>query len=177
MGSPGEIPQEFWEMVERYRGDLVNQALSIVGNLEDADDVVQESFCEAYMQREKLADVRSLGAWLRSINKSNALDRLRKVRRNSRKLQRKQQEAPEDLSTTGGLRVVELRESVAKAVESLPEEIREAVVLCYWEHRSLDEIAQRMSISRSTVRRLLYEASTLLYGKLEIHMDNRGPGH
>ena len=49
------------------------------------------------------------------------------------------------------------------------------VVFCYWEHLSLDEIAQRLDISTRTVRRLLFEASTHLYGKLEVCLSDAAP--
>ena len=75
--SDGNLPDRYWEVVERYRAELVNQALAILGNVADAEDVVQETFCEAFGHQDKLAKVRSLGAWLRTINRANARNRVR----------------------------------------------------------------------------------------------------
>lgn len=66
--GPDGLPEAFWELVERYRGELVNQAYAILGSLPDAEDVVQESLCEAFNNRKRLVEARSLGALLRSIN-------------------------------------------------------------------------------------------------------------
>jgi RNA polymerase sigma factor (sigma-70 family) len=161
-----ELPAEFWELVEHYRGELTNQALAVTGNLDDAEEVVQETFCEAFRHSEKMKDVRSLGAWLRSINHSNALDFIRGAKRTQHKAERKQKLAPDRMHTTGGFSIVEMRDLIAKAVEHLNPNMRTAVVLCYWEHLTPDQIAERMNVSARTVRRLLFDATLLMHGKL-----------
>jgi RNA polymerase sigma factor (sigma-70 family) len=166
VASRSDLPAEFWELVERYRGELVNQALAVTGNIDDAEEVVQETFCEAFRHSEKMKDVRSLGAWLRSINQSNALDYVRGSKRIQNKAQRKQNLAPDRIHTTGGFSMLEMRDMIAKAVENLNPNMRTAVVMCYWQHLSPDEIANRMNVSARTVRRLLFEAALLLHGKL-----------
>src|ERR1051325_2901064 len=127
--SADGLPDAFWELVEQYRGELVNQALSILGSQEDAEDVAQETFCEAFKDPEKLAQADSLGAWLRSINRANAMDRLRRKRRDSGRSQDKLREVHPRAFTTGGFSLLELRESMAKAIEALPEQYRTVVVL------------------------------------------------
>src|SRR5882724_8717440 len=110
-----DLPPQYWELIERYRGELTNQALAIVGNLQDAEDIVQETFCEAFRDSEKLREARSLGAWLRAINKNKALNRVRYKRQESKRII-----AAPRMDTTGGFSVLEMRESVAKAIEELP---------------------------------------------------------
>lgn len=170
LSASGEIPEAFWEVIERYRGELVNQALAIVGNLADAEDVVQETFCEVYRDGQRLAELRSLGAWLRAVNRAHALNRLRARRRDSQRLGRKQREAPERTATTGGFNLLELREAVAKAIEALPEELRAVVVLRFWEDRSHAEIAERLGIPQGTVWKRLCEASEHLFPKLNAYL-------
>lgn len=170
MDSPKDLPEYFWKLVDRYRGELVNQALSILNNMEEAEDVVQESFCEAFRDSTKLAQVRSFGGWLRSINRANALNRLRDKSREKNKIDRKQQESPDSSVTTGGFSVLELNESVAWAVDALPSNLRTAILLHFWEHLSCEEIAVRTGLSVRTIRRQLYDATQLLFKKLKSHM-------
>ncbi|MFH0938555.1 MAG: RNA polymerase sigma factor [Planctomycetota bacterium] len=170
MESPSYLPDAFWQLVEQYRGELVNQALAITGNMEDAEDVVQETFCEAFRDQAKIKNLRSLNAWLRTINHDNALDYVRNVRRQRKRITNKQQQSPDREYTTGGFSVLEMRDLVAKAIEYLSPEMRTAVVLCYWEHLTLNQIAERMQISSRTVRRLLFNASTMLYGNLKAYL-------
>ncbi|MBI3828703.1 MAG: RNA polymerase sigma factor [Planctomycetes bacterium] len=171
MDPRGEVPEKYWELIERYRGELVNQALAICGKLEDAEDVVQETLCEAFRDPAKLAQARSLGAFLRSINRANALNRTRDRKRDAAKSGRKQLEAPARLVTTGGFSLLELRDSVAKAIETLPPHLRTVVVLRYWQHLSYEEMAARLNVPSGTVGRLLYEATLALYDKLKIHLE------
>jgi RNA polymerase sigma-70 factor (ECF subfamily) len=165
-----DLPDEHWELIDRYRGELVNQALAILGNLQDAEDVVQESFCEAFSHPERLEEARSIGALLRAINKANALNRLRFRYRDADKNERRQREAPRRMVTTGGISILEVRDSVAQAVEGLSAKHRAVVVMRYWEHCSNDEIARRLGIPVGSVGRLHYEATQHLFGKLHTHL-------
>lgn len=169
--GPDGLPEAFWELVERYRGELVNQAYAILGSLPDAEDVVQESLCEAFNNRKRLVEARSLGALLRSINRANALDRRRSERRETDKSQRKQRHAPQRMATTGGFSMVELRDALAQAVEKLPAKERSVVVLKYWEHLSYEQIAARLNLPLTTVWRLYYQASQRLFAKLQAPME------
>ncbi len=162
----GEIPERFWELLERYRGELVNQAFAILGDHQHAEDVVQESFCEAFCDPHSLAEVKSLGAWLRKINRNNALDRLRHQRRQAQGVDDRQKALRPRTVTTGGFSILETRELMAKAVENLPERMRSVVVMKYWEGLSYDEIGQRLKLPKSTVWRLYYEASQQIYSEI-----------
>ena len=75
--SNSDVPEECWELIARYRGELLNQAFALLGNAEDAEDVVQETFADAFRDRARIANLESIGAWLRSLNRDNALTRLR----------------------------------------------------------------------------------------------------
>jgi RNA polymerase sigma factor (sigma-70 family) len=165
MDSSG-IPEQYWDVIERYRQELIQQARAIVGSDEDAEDVVQETFCEAFRDPSKLADAESIGARLRMINKHNAFDRIRDKKRASKRVIKKQQDDPERTFTTGGFSVLELKESVGKALETLPEQERQIVAMRYFEHLPLKEIAARLNLPLGTVGRVLSEASVRLFEKL-----------
>jgi RNA polymerase sigma-70 factor (ECF subfamily) len=170
VGPNGEPPEKFWESVEQYRHELISQAQAILGNREDAEDVVQETFCEVIRNRSKLKDLRSLGAWLRTVNQSNALDRLRHRKRESKREIKKRQEAGEENWATGGFSLLETRELVTNSVEKLPSKMRAIVIMCYWDHLSPDQIAERLDISPRTVRRVLLDALLHLYASLNPHL-------
>ncbi len=172
MADGQDLPPAFWELVERYRADLINQGLAILGQLEDAEEVAQETFCEAFRDKEKLADVHSLGAWLRKINRGNALNRLRTRRRDLRNESRRQLEMRERQVTTGGFSLLETRDLVAKAIETLPEELRTVIVLHYWEDLTHEKIAERTGISPRTIRRQLHDAYLRMYDCLNRYLES-----
>ena len=160
------LPERYWELVERYRGELLNQALAMLGSHADAEDVVQESFLSAFRNPAKLAEAHSLGAWLRTLNRANALKRLRDKRNVQAGTDRKQREAPGRQFTTGGFSTLELREIISKAIETLPADLRVVMVLRYWEHLSCDEVAARLKLPPGTVRWMVWEATQALHGQL-----------
>jgi RNA polymerase sigma-70 factor (ECF subfamily) len=166
-----DIPPQYWETIERHRDDLVGQALGILGNMEDAEDVVQETFCEAFRDSGKLAQARSIGAWLRTINRCNALNRLRNRRRESDNQDKRREQSPDKSFTTGGFGAVEACDSVAAAIETLPADLRKVVVLRYWRYFSYKQIAAQMRIPPGAVGRMIYDATLQLYEKLKPHAD------
>ena len=168
-----KLPEEYWELVARYHGELVHQAFSILGNLQDSEDVVQETFCEVVREKTKLTEAPSVGAFLRMVNKANALNRLRSRKRESQRLTKKQREAPDDFATTGGFSQLDRREFVAQAIETLPEQLRETVVLRYWENLSYEEVSARLNIPLGTVKWRLCEAAVRLHEKLKLHLGTK----
>jgi RNA polymerase sigma-70 factor, ECF subfamily len=166
--TPGTPPEVFWELLERYRSDLINQALGITGSLADAEDVVQETFCEAFRGSNKLAKVSSMGAWLRTINKGNALNRISQKRRSTSHESKRLRDQPTIAS--GGFSGFEMREALASAIDALPEKMRRVMVLRFWDKLAFPEIAERLKLPQTTVWRLSYEASAILVKKLNIQI-------
>ena len=162
----GAIPESFWELVDRYRAELEQQAQRILRSRVDAEDVVQETFREALAQSEKLSTARSLGAWLKTVNRANALNRLRS-RKQDAQLSGKNSKLARPRATTGGFTTLELRDQLKQAMSVLPAEQRVAVMLHFYEHLSTADIAKRLKISTRTARRLIYEASMRLHGTLK----------
>ncbi|MCW8133987.1 MAG: sigma-70 family RNA polymerase sigma factor [Planctomycetota bacterium] len=169
----GAPPDHFWQLVERFRADLVNQALAILGQQADAEDVAQESLCQAFQDLHTLDDPQRLGFWLRSINRCNALDLLRKRSREkvrpSGRMAAETALAPETTPTGSNLEHVRRTgkvELVARAVDSLPEPFREVVVLRYWEKKSYEELAQCLGVPMGTVKSRLARADGMLVAKL-----------
>jgi RNA polymerase sigma-70 factor (ECF subfamily) len=170
MRGDGNIPEEYWALVEQYRPELLNQALAILGNREDAEDVVQETFCDAVRDPAKLSNARSLGAWLKAINRCNALNRARGRRHDSSRMINVRNMEPERTFTTGGFNMLELRESVNIALAGLDPDLQKIVRLRYFEHLSYKDIAERLQIPIGNVGGLLMDASVKLYAKLKLQL-------
>ena len=165
----------FWQLMERFRADLVHQALAMLGHQADAEDVAQETLCRAYLEIHKLQDPAKLGSWLRSINRCRALDVLRKRRaQREERLATGAQEAltkeqlPNRTATPGdGSRTDARHERLLKAVDSLPETFREVFLLRYMEKLTLEEISQRLGIPPGTARSRMARADGMLLIKLQ----------
>ena len=152
--------ERFWILVERFRADLVNQAFALLGNQNDAEDVAQESLCEAFQDLSALRDPWKVGAWLRTINRFNALNLRRKRKREKARVEKLDQPGDAEPETPSDL------EEVARAVDALPEPYREVVVLRFWEQRRLEEIALILGIPEGTVKSRLARSDSILFRKL-----------
>jgi len=161
--------QQYWEMAELHRSELINQAFAILNSREDAEDVVQETFCEAIGKADKVAPA-ALGPLLRTINRCNALNRQRDRGRARARISRRQAAFPTRSFTTGGFSGIEVRESVQKQLRTLPENLRQIVVMRYWEQLSYKEIGERLRIPPKSVGPLLSQAELMLYPELESHL-------
>ncbi|MCZ7646740.1 MAG: sigma-70 family RNA polymerase sigma factor [Planctomycetota bacterium] len=171
----GEVPPDhFWQLAERFRADLVNQALAMLGNQADAEDIAQDSLCQAFVDLAKLEDPTKLGSWLRRINRCNVLDLLR--RRKTQREQRLTTGAQAALTKTSfpnrqatpefGTPLTGAAGQIVRAVDSLPESYREVVVLHYWEKLTLAQIAERLGLPPGTVRSRIARADGILLVKL-----------
>lgn len=157
----------FWQLVERFRADLVNQAFTHLGNLADAEDVAQESLCLAFRRLDELEDPRKLGNWLRAINRHNCLAartkraRKREIRPATADYEAlpTQQNEDRDAAST-------VLEEVARVIDGLSKPYREVMVLRYWERMRYAEIAERLRIPLGTVKTRLARADAILMERL-----------
>ena len=145
-------------LAERYLRGCRAVALAILGEPSDADDVCQDAFVAAI---ERIDDCRRpdrFGAWLLQIVRNRARDHLRAgAGRTVVPIDAEEMEAG-GASPAEGAERGELRGRLLAALERLPEDRREVVLLHDlegWTHR---EIAERMEIPPGTVRSHLHHA-------------------
>jgi RNA polymerase sigma-70 factor, ECF subfamily len=140
---------------ERCSSRAYGIALRILGTRPDADEVLQETFLEVWTRAREYSERRgALEAWVVTIARSRAIDRLR-----ARLTAAKITEAYPPLSMGGQgpaqIEAVERRqerECVQAALNSLPAEQRSVLELAYFEGLSQTEIAQRMGDPLGTVK-------------------------
>jgi RNA polymerase sigma-70 factor (ECF subfamily) len=166
---PGELTeQHFWHLVQRFRAELVNQAFAVLGNEEDAEDVAQETLCQAFENIGTLEDPRKISHWLRKINRHNALylNGKRKKERGRKSGEDVAALASTETTPTGQLKETVRKtteaEQVARAMETLPEIFRVVVAMRYWEKSSYEEISDRLGLPVGTVRSRLARANLQL---------------
>lgn len=160
-----DIPVRYWEVVERYRDELLDQASGILGNRDDAEDAVQETFIEVFRDPAKISQD-SIGASLKLINRCNALDRLRSRKRTEKQSKRKDLAVKTRAFTTGPFRRIDSRESLVAALSKLPRHLQEVVELRYFHHYAYKDIAARLKLPIGAVGPMLSEASILLFDLL-----------
>jgi RNA polymerase sigma factor (sigma-70 family) len=152
-GNPGA----FETIVDRYQGRLLGFCRQMLGSTEDAEDVLQEVFVNAY--RAMLADEReiNLRPWLYRIARNRCLNHLRKPTADA---QESMDMVPvvEAASTAEKVHNREEFRQLLTDVGKLPETQRSALLLREMDAMSYEEIAQAMETSVPSVKSLLVRA-------------------
>jgi RNA polymerase sigma factor (sigma-70 family) len=144
------------ELYDRYCRLLLALASRILGTAAEAEEIVQESFLQAWSQAGNYDPGRaSVSTWLVLIARSRALDRLRSRRVAERTVESARAEAaPSHTSSEGPLAVLfrERRARVGEELEKLPGEQRQVLDLAFFEGLTQREIAERAGIPLGTVK-------------------------
>jgi RNA polymerase sigma factor (sigma-70 family) len=147
----------FETIVDRYQGRLLGFCRQMLGSTEDAEDVLQEVFVNAY--RAMLADEReiNLRPWLYRIARNRCLNHLRKPTADA---QESMDMVPmvEAASTAEKVHNREEFRQLLSDVSRLPETQRSALLLREMDAMSYEEIAQAMETSVPSVKSLLVRA-------------------
>ncbi|HEU4599005.1 MAG TPA: RNA polymerase sigma factor, partial [Solirubrobacterales bacterium] len=153
----GGDPGAFEAIVDRYQGRLLGFCRQMLGSTEDAEDVLQEVFVNAY--RAMLADEReiNLRPWLYRIARNRCLNYLRKPKADA---QESMDMVPEVDAASTAERVHNREEfrQILSDVNKLPETQRAALLLREMDALSYEEIAAAMETTVPSVKSLLVRA-------------------
>lgn len=158
---------DFETFVRRFSPRLLATARRIMGNIEDAEDAVQESLLSAWRARVDFDGRSSLYTWLHRIVVNRCLQVLR-----SRGIGALSATALGDdwgtkrglwsLSTLTADQRLEIAESVERALTSLPPELKAILLLRDVEELSSKEVAVQLNITDAAVRQRLHRARTIM---------------
>lgn len=149
------------ELHDRYATLLHSVVLRVVGDADDAEEVLEEAFWQAWRQAGRYEEGRGgISTWLVMIARSRAVDRLRSRRRfRAEERWESLPEPGESIVDADGpatpldaAETDELRRVVAAAVAALPAEQRETVELAYFKGMSQTEIAEATGQPLGTVK-------------------------
>lgn len=154
----------FEPLVERYKGTVYAQVVGRTGNFASAEDIVQETFVEAYRNLKSLKDPVKFRAWVRGIamNLSNEWIRKRKPNVPIGNMDDSKEAAihsdvlPDTFvrlptAPDNEYEMEEMRNHILEAVERLAEKYREVVLLHDMEGLKYREIAEMLEVPESTV--------------------------
>jgi RNA polymerase sigma-70 factor (ECF subfamily) len=143
-------------------------AYAVLRNHADAEDVAQEVFLRVVRHKRKLAEVANRRARLARIAWNTSKDR-RRVPQGA-----PLEDAPEPraagASADQALADREIADFVQRAIEALPRDLRDPLVLSAIEEMSGNEIAVALGIPEPKVRARVFRARQILWERLAAHM-------
>ncbi|MFZ1676898.1 MAG: RNA polymerase sigma-70 factor [Saprospiraceae bacterium] len=147
-----------------------------VGDKSKVEDIAQELFTELWIKREQISIHTSIGAYLRRMAVSRALNYLRDTKKYNWDDLDTLSEAPTEAAyqppeAIQYLEEEELQKSLQAAIDKLPEKCRIIFLLSRYDELTYAEIAQNLNISNKTVENQIGKA--LKYLRLAL-ADSRG---
>jgi RNA polymerase sigma-70 factor, ECF subfamily len=142
------------DLVDRYQRRLFNVALRMLGNAQDAEDVTQTVFGNAFHSLESYDPTYRFFSWIYRMTVNESLNAIKR---------RKQMVTLEDhlaipASGIAADDAVEVEEHVGKALMQLKPDDRAVVVMRHFSHLSHAEIGEVLGISAQTVKSRLFTA-------------------
>jgi len=157
-------PEAFVELARRHTGLVYATCLRITDDRHDAEELAQECFLQL---ARKAGTVRSsVAGWLHQTATRTALNAVRaRGRRRAHEAEaaqaREAQVRPNDPTW------LEVEPILDEAVEALPDELREAIILHFLQSLTQAEVAKRLGVHQSTVSRRVADGLKRLHERLQ----------
>ncbi len=169
--AQGGDDEAFRELMERYKRRAFGVALGIVGDPDEAQDVVQDAFVKAYYRLKEFRFGANFYTWFYRLLVNQAIDRWRKTSR-SPAVSFSEAWVSGEASETGAVTYPktpeemagnrELAEGITRAIAALPEYHRTVILLREVEGLAYEEIARILDCSVGTVMSRLHYARAKL---------------
>lgn len=173
--------RRFGDLVERYQGRLVNYLYRLVRDLDEAHELAQEAFLKVYQALDRYNPEYKFSTWLFRVAQNTAIDQIRKRRIKLVSMQRPADAegearewdfAGDDPGPYRRLRNRERGAAMQEAIDALPWEYRELILLRHFGELSYDEIAGLKKMPLGTVKNKLFRARQMLKGELREFLED-----
>ena len=166
--------EAFGEIVRRWERRIFALTYGMLGREEDARDATQETFLAAFRNLRGFRGEAKVSSWLHRIAVNQCISRQRRAKvRSEAALDEEQENAATSFAAPfrySPAHVAEGRQetlAVRRAINSLPVELRQVVVMKEFEELTFHEIADALDLPLSTVKSRLYTALKQLQMRLQ----------
>ena len=160
----------FNDMVDRYKGRLMNVIGRMLASREEAEDVVQETFVRVYQHRQSFNFQHCFSTWIYTIALNLARNELRKRKKfkflDITDMQGNETEFAVEMELPS-----QLPQVLEAAVKALPEKYRTAFMLRDVQELPYEEVAKILSVPLGTVKSRVNRARLILRDKLRPRME------
>ena len=165
------------DLMARHATPVFRLLCRMLNNEDDANDLAQETFVRVFQARASFDTNKKFATWLFTIAANLARNQIRwRTRHPNVSLDAETNASEQPLSSTLAstrptpkeqVLSAERATAIRNAVSNLPEDMREAIVLCEWEEHSLAEAAVILEATPKAVESRLYRARQILREKLK----------
>lgn len=165
------------DLMERHAPAVFRLLCRMLNNEDDANDLAQETFVSLFRSREKFRPNAKFSTWLFTIAANLARNQIRwRTRHPNVSMDAESDSTDQALAETIASPAPTPKEqalsgeraaAVRIAVNNLPGDLREAIVLCEWEEHSLKEAAAILEATPKAIESRLYRARQILRERLK----------
>jgi RNA polymerase sigma-70 factor (ECF subfamily) len=154
------------ELYKLYAGAMYNIARRMMGDEEEARDVMQDAFVHAFMKLRSLKDPALFSAWIKRIVINHCINALKKKKLDQEPLEEKHDhQDPEDNDSEEFIQYGMRR--IVEAMDQISEGCRTVLNLYVFEGYDHQEISEILSISTSASKAQLSKAKTRIRNLIE----------
>ena len=161
--------EAFSRIVDRFQAKVSAVTFSMTGNLQESEDIAQETFLVAWNKLAELTDPEKIGAWLCGIARTlckKCFDRRRRDPLHAA-AGLESNAVPEAESDETKEHRRELARLAWSAIETIPETYREPLVLFYRDGQSVRAVAETLQLTEDCVKQRLHRGRQYLRKEME----------
>ena len=160
----------FGQLVSRYQSSVCGLAYSACGNISQSEDLAQETFIMAWRKLDELKEPAKFKSWLYGIARNLVHNAFRKETRNplaaSEPLEETLAATPAASDPAQHAITKEEEASLWRSLDQIPETYREALVMFYREHHSIERVAEILDLTEEAARQRLSRGRKLLQERI-----------
>jgi len=157
------IDVEFHEFVVARGRSLLHSAYLLTGNLADAEDLVQSALAKTYQAWNRIEDRKALDGYVRRAMVNTHISWWRR-----RKVDEFPTDDIPDQPVADAAASSEIHDSLRRAIDRLPQRMRAAVLLRFFEDMTEAEVADVLGVSQGTVKSTVSRAVAKLRSDAEL---------
>lgn len=160
-----EEPAHFAILIDRYQRPFLRVAYGVVRHKEEAEDIVQEAFCDIYRNATKFQkqEGASFKSWAYRVVLNKAISHYRKLKKERERYTSLEPQHYENLGEAETLSAdADARMTIETLLGQLPEDLQRVLRAYYIDDKSYATIAQEEGITLATLKMRLFRAKNVL---------------
>jgi len=162
------------ELVNRYRDRLTNFVFQFLGDLDQAEDVVQDTMIKLYQKKHYYREIAKFSTWIYTIARNLANTELRKRKRKKIVFLSQMTKKEQSYELTAIQPNVEqdienefIQKKIQESIQKLPEHFRSVIILRDIEHLAYEDISKIIEVPLGTVKSRINRARLQLQADLQ----------
>ncbi|MFZ2959661.1 MAG: RNA polymerase sigma factor [Candidatus Ozemobacteraceae bacterium] len=157
------VKESFRQLYDRYGKQVFRQSFALTGNLQEAEDLLQEVFCQAFLKLNQYRGPGSFKKWVLTICRNQAINHLKKKSVKTFSFDFKDENClTNPIPAADRLKVLDEKENVPFLLEALEPIVREVLLLRLVEGLSYREIAELVGLREENLRQIVSRGLTQL---------------